>query len=202
VRCGVVLSYELRCQVLQFGCIIKSLQTNARSINVPATLQASSRYERHAKLLISEYLHFSLKEGNIMAEIPEDDPRTALAGERTNLAKFRVSLALDRTTLAWIRTALTFATFGFGMIGFFRALRQASQSEESVRLHQAAIHMGVALVVLGLVATTLAALSHWVALRRLRRGEQAFITQWPLSITIAIFVAVLGLYALWSLLVP
>jgi putative membrane protein len=137
-----------------------------------------------------------------MAEIPEDDPRTALAGERTNLAKFRVSLALDRTTLAWIRTALTFATFGFGMIGFFRAVRQATQSEQATRLHQAAIHMGVALVVLGLVATTLAALSHWMTLRRLRRGEQVSITQWPLSITIALFTAVLGLYGLWSLLVP
>jgi putative membrane protein len=137
-----------------------------------------------------------------MAEIPEDDPRTALAGERTNLAKFRVSLALDRTTLAWIRTALTFATFGFGMIGFFRAMRQAIQSEQAALLHQAAIHMGVALVVLGLVATTLAALSHWMTLRRLRRGEQVSISQWPLSIAIALFVAVLGLYALWSLLVP
>jgi putative membrane protein len=137
-----------------------------------------------------------------MAEIPENDPRTVLAGERTNLAKFRVSLALDRTTLAWIRTALTFATFGFGMIGFFRAMRQATQSEEAARLHQAAIHMGVALVILGLVATTLAALSHWLTLRRLRRGEQVSITQWPLSITIALFIAVLGLYGLWSLLVP
>jgi hypothetical protein len=54
-----------------------------------------------------------------MAEIPEDDPKTALASKRTNLAEFRASLALDRTTLAWIRTALTFATFGFGMIGVF-----------------------------------------------------------------------------------
>jgi putative membrane protein len=137
-----------------------------------------------------------------MAEIPEGDPRTALAGERTNLAKFRVSLALDRTTLAWIRTALTFATFGFGMIGFFRAMRQATQSEQAARLHQAAIHMGVALVVLGLVATTLAALSHWMTLRRLRRGEQVSIAPWPLSITIALLVAVLGLYGLWSLLAP
>jgi putative membrane protein len=137
-----------------------------------------------------------------MAEIQEDDPRTALAGERTNLAKFRVSLALDRTTLAWIRTALTFATFGFGMIGFFRAMRQATQSEQATRLHQAAIHMGVALVVLGLVATTLAALSHWITLRRLRRGDQVSISPWPLSITIALFIAVFGLYGLWSLLVP
>jgi putative membrane protein len=137
-----------------------------------------------------------------VAEKPEVDPRTALAGERTTLAKFRVALALDRTTLAWIRTALTFATFGFGMIGFFRALRQATQSDQAVRLHQAAIHLGVALVVIGLVATVLAAFSHWTALRKLRRGQQLTLAPLPLSVTLAVLLAVLGLYALWSLFTP
>ena len=137
-----------------------------------------------------------------MAENPENDPRIALAGERTNSAKFRTSLALDRTTLAWIRTALTFATFGFGMVGFFRATVQATQTEQAVRLHQAAIHMGVALIVIGLVSTILAALSHWMTLRRLRRGEELSVTQWPLTIVIAVLVSVLGLYALWSLFNP
>jgi len=135
-----------------------------------------------------------------VAGIPEDDPKTALAGERTNLAKFRVSLALDRTTLAWIRTAMAFATFGFGMIGFFRTIAQATHSEEAEHLHQAAIHMGVALVTVGLVATILAALSHWRALRRLRHGEELALTPWPLTITIAVLVAILGLYGLWSVL--
>lgn len=137
-----------------------------------------------------------------MAENPENDPRIALAGERTNFAKFRTSLALDRTTLAWIRTALTFATFGFGMVGFFRATVQATQTEQAVRLHQAAIHMGVALIVIGLVSTILAALSHWITLRRLRRGEELAVTQWPLTIVIAVLSSVLGLYALWSLFNP
>ena len=137
-----------------------------------------------------------------MAENPEDDARTALARERVNFAKFRTSLALDRTTLAWIRTALTFATFGFGMVGFFRATVQATQSEQAVRLHQAAIHMGVALIVIGLVSTILAALSHWMTLRRLRRGEELSVTQWPLTIVIAVLVSLLGLYALWSLFNP
>jgi len=134
------------------------------------------------------------------AGTPEGDPRIALAGERTNFARFRTSLALDRTTLAWIRTALTFATFGFGIVGFFRTLRQTTNSEEAVHLHQAAIQVGVAMVVIGLVATILAALFHWVSLRRLRRGEQLSITQWPLSITIAVLSSLLGLYAFWSLL--
>jgi putative membrane protein len=137
-----------------------------------------------------------------MAENPENDPRIALAGERTNFAKFRTSLALDRTTLAWIRTALTFATFGFGMVGFFRATVQATQTEQAVHLHQAAIRMGVALVLIGLVSTILAALSHWITLRRLRRGEELAVTQWPLTIVIAVLSSVLGLYALWSLFNP
>jgi len=135
-----------------------------------------------------------------MAENPESDPRTALAGHRTSFAKFRTSLALDRTTLAWIRTAVTFATFGFGMIGYFRALEQSAHSEQAARLHQGAVHMGVGLVVIGLVATVLASLSHWVILRRLRRGEQLVVSQWPLTITIAVFIAVLGAYGLWSVL--
>ena len=57
--------------------------------------------------------------------------------------------------------------------------------------------MGVALVIVGLVAMLLAAFSHWMALRKLRRGEQLSIAQWPLSMTIAVLIAVLGLYALW-----
>src|ERR1700751_1495564 len=99
-----------------------------------------------------------------MAENLESDPRTTLADRRTGFAKFRTSLALDRTTLAWIRTTLTFATFGFGMIGYFRSLEQSTHTDQARRLHQSAIHMGIALVVIGLVATILAALAHWMAL--------------------------------------
>lgn len=133
-----------------------------------------------------------------MAENSEGNLRAVLAGERTSFAKFRTSLALDRTTLAWIRTTLTFATFGFGMIGYFRTLRQETQTEQAVRLHQAAIQMGVALVVIGLAATILAAFSHCMALRKLRRGEQVVVSRWPLAVTIAVLISVLGLYGLWS----
>lgn len=136
------------------------------------------------------------------AKNPEGDPRSALAVVRTNFAKFRTSLALDRTTLAWIRTAVTFATFGFGIVGFFRSLVQATHDEKAVRLHQAAIHMGVALIIIGLVAMILAAFSHWMALRRLRRGEQLSITQWPLAITLAVFIALLGFYGLSTIFAP
>jgi putative membrane protein len=137
-----------------------------------------------------------------VTEQDKADPRVGMAGTRTSLATFRTALALDRTTLAWVRTALTFATFGFGMIGFFRALVAATHSAEAVRFHQAAVSMGEGLVVIGLVATLLAAGSHWMALRRLRRGDQLSVARVPLSVAIAVLIALLGLYALWPFLTP
>ena len=121
------------------------------------------------------------------------------AGDRTALAKFRTQLALDRTTLAWIRTTLTFATFGFGTVGFFRALRERYASPESVRLHENAIRFGVALLVLGIAATILAGISHWLTLRRLRQDKMVVLTPWPLSITVAMLLGIVGLVLLYSL---
>jgi len=128
------------------------------------------------------------------------DPRTGLAKDRTSFAKFRTQLALERTTLAWIRTALTMATFGFGTVGFFRSVRLASPTAEAAQLHASAIRFGVTLIVLGIAATVLAGSSHWVALRRLRRDEVPVLSRWPLSITVALLLAVLGLASLWALL--
>ena len=82
------------------------------------------------------------------------DPRVDLARNRTTFAGFRTQLALDRTTLAWIRTTLSLAGFGFGMVGFFRSLREKATSPETIRLHENAIQMGVALLLalIGLVS--------------------------------------------------
>jgi putative membrane protein len=102
--------------------------------------------------------------------------------------------------LARIRTALTFATFGFGMIGFFRAIRQVNDNPANKRLHEGAIHFGVALVVVGIAALLITAATHRSALRRLRRGETLELSEWPLTITISVLVSVLGLYGLWVIL--
>jgi uncharacterized membrane protein YidH (DUF202 family) len=127
-------------------------------------------------------------------------PATVEPGlDRTGMAKYRTQLALDRTTLAWIRTALTMATFGFGMVGFFRSLRERSPTPEAVHLHEAAIRFGVSLIVLGTLATVLAGVSHWFVLRRLRRDAPVVLTQWPLSIALDMLLAVVGLTSLWTL---
>jgi len=125
------------------------------------------------------------------------DPRVDLARDRTGMAKFRTQLALDRTTLAWIRTTVTMATFGFGMIGFFRTMEERSPNARSIQLHQGAIRFGVALIVIGVAATVLSAVSQWFSLRRLRRGDHVAVSQWPLSITLAALLSILGLAGLW-----
>ena len=76
------------------------------------------------------------------------DTRVTLAEDRTRMAKFRTQLALDRTTLAWMRTTLTMATFGFGLVAFFRSIRQANPNEQTIQLHEGAIFFGKSLVVL------------------------------------------------------
>jgi len=135
-----------------------------------------------------------------MESTASQDPRSPLAHQRTQFAKYRTQLALDRTTLAWLRTALTFATFGFGMVGFFRAVQQTANTPESAKLHQAAIHMGVALILIGVIGLLSAAVTHLLALGKLRRGEALPLSIWPLTVTISVLVSILGLYGLWSVL--
>ena len=65
------------------------------------------------------------------AALNPNEPNTTLARDRTKMATFRTQLALDRTTLAWIRTTLTMASFGFGMVAFFRSLAQDSPGEKA-----------------------------------------------------------------------
>jgi hypothetical protein len=91
------------------------------------------------------------------------------------------------------------ASFGFGMVAFFRSIQEQSPTAVTIRLHQGAIRMGTALLVLGIVGATLAGLSHWFTLRSLRRGETPRLTLWPLSVTLAILTAVIGCVGLWHL---
>ncbi len=133
-----------------------------------------------------------------MSDDVKMDPRAGLAEDRTSMAQYRTALALERTTLAWIRTTITLTTFGTGTVGFFRSLRMSSENPRTIRLHEGAIHFGVALVVLGLVATIAAAVSHLLAVRRLRAGELPTTSAWPLSITVAFLLALLMLYELWA----
>jgi putative membrane protein len=126
-------------------------------------------------------------------------PRENQSPEPTGLGTYRTKLALDRTTLAWVRTTLAMTSFGFGMVAFFRTLEERSPTPERLRLHRDAIRMGTALMLVGIVATALAGLSHWSGLQRLRRGDGPVLSRWRMSLTVAMLVTLLGLKGLWEL---
>jgi uncharacterized membrane protein YidH (DUF202 family) len=130
------------------------------------------------------------------------DPRANLAPDPTSMASLRTKLALDRTTLAWIRTALTMASFGFGMVAFFRSTELQSPTARAARLYHGAIYVGTALLILGILAMVLAGAAHWLMLRKLRRGESPVLAGWPLSIMLAMVSAAIGLAGLWAVIEP
>jgi putative membrane protein len=98
------------------------------------------------------------------------DPRVPLAKQRTSLATFPTAQALDRTTLAWIRSTLTMNSFRFGMIAFFRSLRQQKETPDTVWMHQMAVHFGGCLI--ATIATILVAISHFRSLHRIERTSR------------------------------
>ena len=127
------------------------------------------------------------------------DPRGGGDPDQTAMAMYRTKLALDRTTLAWVRTSLAMASFGFGMVAFFRSLEEQAPGSRSLRLHQDAIKMGAALIFLGVLATGFAGKAHWSALEQIRRGESPVLSKGPLVLTIVMLSGLLGLAGLWEL---
>jgi hypothetical protein len=83
-------------------------------------------------------------------------------------------------------------------VGFFRSLRSWSPTPVAIQRHDSAIPFGTSLIVLGVAATVAAGIFHCVVLRRLRRNQELVLTQWPLSITLAFLLSVVGLAALWG----
>jgi putative membrane protein len=115
-------------------------------------------------------------------------------------APYRTKLALDRTLLAWIRTAIAMATFGFGLVAFFRSLRMTRGDPVSIRVHEGAIQFGIALIIVGIGAMLVAAISALRTLARLRRGDPLTMPRVPFAVLFSFLLAALGLVALWLLL--
>jgi len=85
------------------------------------------------------------------------------------------------------------------MVGFFRSLRAQAPTAEAIRVHQGAIQVGTALVVLGICFMALAGFSHWFTLQKLRRGESLEAVKWPLALVLALLLAILFLAGLLAL---
>jgi putative membrane protein len=112
------------------------------------------------------------------------DANTRLAAERTRLA-------YERTLMAWVRTATSLIAFGFTIYQIFRYLSTSEQLRAPFVSPQI---VGVAMIVIGLTALTLA----WVQHRQAMKALRADFGSMPGSLAgvFAALIAALGVIAL------
>ena len=128
------------------------------------------------------------------------DHGTLLAEQRTDLAVERTFLAFERTLLAWLRTSLSLISFGFTLAKFFQYLAQQRGGPVVGLLGHtwASDTVGLSMVAIGTFALVLAVIQHRRRVHAMR--EVGLVQQWNLALWVAAPVAVLGVFAFFSLL--
>lgn len=112
------------------------------------------------------------------------DTTTRLAAERTRLAQ-------ERTLMAWIRTSTSLIAFGFTIFKFFQYLAEQEHRRNPIVSPWV---VGLLLILLGLIALTLAWIQHYQEMKALK--SQLGPMPYSISGVMAGLIAVLGLIAL------
>ncbi len=130
---------------------------------------------------------------------PPADESTSLSRKRTSLSVERSFLAFERTLMAWLRTSLSMISFGFTLVKFFDFLEEERGGPIVGRFGGtwATTSLGMAMIVIGTGALVMAIIQHHRRVIALRR--QGLLPQWNLAMNVAILVAMLGVFALVSL---
>jgi putative membrane protein len=135
--------------------------------------------------------------------LPEDselDRSTQLSEKRTALSIERSFLSFERTLMAWLRTSLSMISFGFTIAKFFEYLAEQRGGPMVGRFGRtwASDTVGMAMIVVGTVALVIAVIQHKRRVDALR--GMGLVPQWNLALWVATFIAILGVFALVSLL--
>ena len=106
----------------------------------------------------------------------------------------RVALAVERTFLAWIRTGLAMMGFGFVVARFGLFMRELTLARGAATSPGLSMWAGVALVGLGVGVNVAAAVRHVRTMRRLGAGEPTGAGATQLSLIVASLLAAVGIF--------
>jgi len=117
------------------------------------------------------------------------------APEMKPAADLRDSLAAERTFLAWIRTGLALMGFGFvvARFGVFLHELEPTAPTRSAHTYGLSLWLGTALIALGVLVNLLSAQHHLRLVRALDRSEPLIARPSIQAVSIALFLAVVGL---------
>ncbi len=107
----------------------------------------------------------------------------------------RVALAAERTLLAWVRTALAMMGFGFVVARFGLFLRELAEASPTPRQSFGmSLWIGTGLVILGAVVALLAAIKHIRFLTQLERGIPYRPSRWSLGVIVTFVLSAIGAF--------
>jgi putative membrane protein len=111
---------------------------------------------------------------------------------KTSLSDY---LAAERTLLAWLRTGLALMGFGFvvARFGLFLQQLQAVRGVAPKPAYGLSLWFGTALIAVGVLLNGLSGYRHLQLVRRLDRGETSYSHPTAQSVSIAFFLAFVGI---------
>jgi putative membrane protein len=135
--------------------------------------------------------------GRVTSQSDSASISTELAARRTGLSFQRTRMSADRTLMSVIRTSLSLIGFGFTIFQVFQKLHETQVLKSS----EAALHFGLALVVLGVAMLVVGIGYHVVYMYGLRKervqlkadGLIHAESQFPLSLTLMVALLLLGI---------
>ena len=110
--------------------------------------------------------------------------------ERTKFAMMRTRFSAERTLMSWIRTAFSMITFGFAILKFFQFLQDKNPHASS-----STKQLGIFLILLGIFCLFPGMIEHRKVLKLLHAADKTE-SRWSYAFVVAIFVGIIGLYAL------
>ena len=120
--------------------------------------------------------------------------RTDMAGERTDLAVNRTVAAYDRTLIAWVRTAVSLISFGFTIYKFFQAFTEKGTDPSFGLLSPR--KLGMLMLSMAVLSLLFATVQNHLQLKKLREMYPNVKIPFPVSIVLAILMALLALFLL------